>query len=608
MHDSDLWIRMSDGAKLSADVYRPALPDGKPAPGRFPVLLTGTPYNKHATGLNFASDYLVSRGYVQVIFDVRGTGSSEGAWDSFGAREQRDGFEMAEWAGSPDRAWSDGRIGLHGTSYGAITQLLTAAQHPAGVRAAFPIVPSADTYRDVAVTGGQADTSFIPSWLGLVTTLGLLPPTYTPTDPVEAARVLAAHSGGILSFQGNVLLDASTGGDMAYDGPFYRVRSPIEVIDRVRIPTFVVGGWFDLFQRGEPMLYQRLRQNGVPTRLLMGPWYHLTASQGAGLPKDGVPTLPELELRWMDHYVMGAPDPGLEQDVAPVTYFDNGDNHWRTGAGWPFPDVGHRALRLSGPAAPGSPGKLVYDGAGGAPDTLPWNPGTGPCSRSTVQWTAGAGSGTPCETDQRLNDATSLSYDLEVGTSALRLGGPIAAKLFVASDAADGMVTARVEDVAPDGASTQLTAGWQVLSLRALDAAKSVYRQGFLVQPYHPFTQSSKLPVERGVPLQVDVEIFPTAATFLPGHRLRLTLQVADVPHLTAPAPQGVASLGGTLHVYHDAQHRSELVIPVRDAAPFRAAVQGVRKATARKQRRAKHRHVRRHHRKQHAKRHRTSR
>src|SRR5436853_365084 len=55
-HDSDVWIHMSDGAKLSADIYRPATPDGKPAPGRFPVLLTGTPYNKHAPGLNFESD------------------------------------------------------------------------------------------------------------------------------------------------------------------------------------------------------------------------------------------------------------------------------------------------------------------------------------------------------------------------------------------------------------------------------------------------------------------------------------------------------------------------------------------------------------------------
>ena len=41
----------------------------------------------------------------------------------------------------------------------------------------------ADAYRDIAASGGQVDTSFIPTWLGLVTATGLLPPTYSGTDP-----------------------------------------------------------------------------------------------------------------------------------------------------------------------------------------------------------------------------------------------------------------------------------------------------------------------------------------------------------------------------------------------------------------------------------------
>src|SRR4051794_28440767 len=46
-------IRMSDGATLMADVYRPATKSGAPAKGRFPVLLSQTPYNK-ATGATLA--------------------------------------------------------------------------------------------------------------------------------------------------------------------------------------------------------------------------------------------------------------------------------------------------------------------------------------------------------------------------------------------------------------------------------------------------------------------------------------------------------------------------------------------------------------------------
>lgn len=558
---SNIPVTMSDGTVLYVDVIRPASSSGKPLPGRLPVLLTQTPYNKNTPSLNFENDYLVEHGYVQVIADVRGTGSSEGTWDSFGPREQRDGYDLAEW--TRRQRWSDGRIGLHGTSYGAINQFLTSEQDPPGVRAAFPIVPMSDAYRDVTFAGGETNTAFIPLWLGLVTSLGVLPPTYTPSNPAEAARVLVEHTGGALSFQGSQVLDSTTGGNAAYDGPFYDIRSPIDMIRRDHVPTFIVGGWFDLFQRGEPLLFQALRRQHVPTRLLMGPWYHLTA--GDGLPAQGVPTLDELELRWMNHYVKGIADPGLGK-LAPVTYYENGSDKWRTAGGWYAPDVRFRALHLSGPAGIQSPGKLTsqHPAASQKPDTLVYNPATGACSRSTVQWTAGAGSGTPCESDDRVNDATSLSYDLPI-KHALHLLGPMTARIWVSSEGGrDSLLTARVEDVAPNGQSTQMSAGWDTISLRALDRSRTVYDDGLMTMPFHPFTQASVLPVPSGKPVEVDVEIYPTGWDLEPGHTLQLTLQEADVPHLMAPLPTAIESVGATLSIYHDAKHDSELVIPVR--------------------------------------------
>jgi putative CocE/NonD family hydrolase len=554
-------VTMSDGIVLYADVVRPANSKGQALRGRFPVLLTQTPYNKNTPDLNFQDNYLVEHGYVQVIADVRGTGSSEGTWDSFGPREQRDGYDLAEWARR--QPWSDGSIGLHGTSYGAINQFLTAEQDPPGVKAAFPIVPMSDAYRDVTFAGGQVNTAFIPSWLGLVSATGMLPPTYAANNPVEAAHVLVEHSGGALSFQGSQILDSTTGGNAAYDGPFYRVRSPIDKIRRDHVPTFVVGGWFDLFQRGEPLLYQALRREHVPTRLLMGPWYHLTA--GDGLPAQGVPDLNELELRWMDHYVKGIPDPGLKK-LAQVTYYENGSDKWRTAGGWYAPGVRFQALHLSGPASPQSPGSLSRSRVRRSqkPDTLIYNPATGPCSRSTVQWTAGAGAGTPCETDDRVNDATSLSYDLPI-KRALHLLGPMTARLWVSSkDGRDSLITARVEDVSPQGQATQMSAGWDTISLRALNRRKTVWADGMMTQPFHPFTQASVLPVPSGKPVEVDVEIYPMGWDLLPGHTLRLTLQEADAPHLTASLPTALNSVGATLSIYHGSGHDSELVIPAR--------------------------------------------
>ena len=546
--EQDVSITMSDGVVLHADVIHPAN-GGVKAPGRFPVLVTQTPYNKAAPQLNFEDDFLVEHGYVQVIADVRGTGSSEGNWDSFGTREQEDGPEIVEWART--QPWSDGNIGLHGTSYGAINQFFTAARHPAGLKAMFPVVPGADTYRDITASGGQLDTSFIPTWLGLVTALGLAPPTYTASDPVEAARVLAQHVGNPTSFQASTVLSASTGGANAYDNPFYRTRSPIEIVDQVNVPTFIMGGWFDLFQRGEPLLFERLRANHVPTQLVMGPWYHITA--GNGLPADGVPSKDELELRWMDHYVKGLPDDALDTQNAdqPFTYYENGEGHYHHAADYPAPGTHPLVLHLAGNASPGTNGQLTTGAASGGPDMLPWNPTTGVCSRSTAQWTAGAAA-PPCETDDRANDVYGLSYDLPVTGQALHLLGPIDAHLMVTSlNQRDAQITARVEDVAPDGTATQLTAGWQVLSLRAEDDSRARYLDGTLVQPYHPFTQASVLPIDDNA-MPVDVEIFPTAAAIQPGHTLRLTLQPADAPHLTAPLPQALNSAGGVLGFVHD--------------------------------------------------------
>src|SRR5438105_919541 len=132
-------------------------------------------------------------------------------------------------------------VGLHGTSYGAINQLFTAAQQPPGLMSAFPVVPMGDAYRDITFSGGELNTSFIPLWLGLVTGSAAAPSSAT-SDPAEAAHALADHVQGAVNFQGKTVANASVGGSQAYDGPFYQVRSPLNVIDKVRVPTFVVGG------------------------------------------------------------------------------------------------------------------------------------------------------------------------------------------------------------------------------------------------------------------------------------------------------------------------------------------------------------------------------
>ena len=560
-------IKMDDGVVLKADVLRPAGQDGSPARGRFPVLLTQTPYNKNAPRLNFENDYLVQRGYIQVIVDVRGTGASGGHWASFSEREQRDYYATAVWAHK--LAGGNGDVGLYGVSYGAIDQLLTAAQHPPGLKAEFPVLPMGDAYRDVAVSGGQTNTAFIPFWLGLVSGGGGLPPADTASDPAGAATALADHAEGAAAFQAPVVASAVTGQralgyDSAYDNSFYRVRSPLTVIDRIDVPTFVVGGEYDLFQRSEPMIYNALRARHVPTRLLIGPWTHVQGSSGEGLPADGVPGLDQLELRWFDHYLRGRPDPTLDKDVPPVTSYRIGADRYESATAYPPADTRYRTLRLGGSAAPRSPGRLGAAHPRPGTGAIPGGPVACACSESTEQWSAGlAPEESVCTGDHRVNDDVGVAYDLPVRGHPLRIAGTSMARLFVSTDRSDAMLTARIEDVAPDGSVTPLSSGWQVLSLRAVDRSRSTYRDGRLIQPWHPDTRASVLPVESGTVYELDVEIFPTLATVPAGHTLRLALQTVDEPHANAPLPQAGASAGGAVTVHVDGHHRSGLVLGV---------------------------------------------
>jgi putative CocE/NonD family hydrolase len=535
---TDVSIPMSDGVVLKADVHLPA-----GLTGRFPTSLTVTGYGKGGPISTMAAGAdLVGHGYASVIVDDRGTGASEGSWDSWGTRTRADYREVLDWI--VRQPWSDGRVGVTGTSYMGITSLFAAATgHPA-VKGVFAVVPMADAYRDIDFAGGQLNTAFIPHWMGLVTGLG-----YTGGSP----QSVRDHVLGTAQFQVPTVAASATGGDPAYDGPFWRQRSPIEAVDQIKVPTFIVGGLDDLFQRGEPLLYERLAKR-VDARLLLGPWTHIAA--GNGLPRDGVPTVEALRLQWFDQHVRGLD--AHTSCIPKVTQFVRGTDRYESSPSWPVPGLHpvRTYLRTDGTlaATKGTTGGRQYIQA----------PVTGPCTRSTSQWLAGALDQTPCATDNRLGEAGSLTYDSAPMKAPTTINGPIEADVWVSTTGSDASVSVAVSDVAPDGTSRGLTNGLLLASHRAVDRSRSRTLGGQSIQPWHPFTRDRVLPVRAGEPMLLPIEVFPTSATLLPGHRLRITISPYDVPHALPPAPALLSSLGGVVTVLSDAAHPSSVVFPVR--------------------------------------------
>ncbi|WP_431239044.1 CocE/NonD family hydrolase [Mycolicibacterium aichiense] len=189
LKDHDVAVRMRDGVTLRVNVYRP------PGQGPFPVILSVHPYGKDALPrrtrrgwrLNFqfrimnqpspfqissetgweAPDPVawVARGYVVINADARGAGTSDGTGSLLSDDEARDTYDLIEWAGT--QPWSNGRVGMLGVSYLALSQYKSAALQPPHLAAICPWEGFTDAYCDFMTPGGVPERGFSVIWQAL---------------------------------------------------------------------------------------------------------------------------------------------------------------------------------------------------------------------------------------------------------------------------------------------------------------------------------------------------------------------------------------------------------------------------------------------------------
>ncbi len=413
----DVPITMSDGVVLRANIYLPS------STGHYPTVLTVTGYNKNAgtptgecgnspsQGIAGDEPGLAEKGFAVMVLDDRGTGDSGGKWESWGERTQQDYKEVLDWI--QEQGWSDGSVASTGESYMGITSLLLAEADaarvkegkPRAVKAVWADIPMADAYRDVTFQGGSVDTGFIPLWLGLVTVLSDFPPASASENPQEAATVYLEHLIGNAEFSVSHILGAALGEEDAYDGPFYRLRSPVVRASEITVPVVIQGGWWDLFQRGEPLLWESLK-NSKDRVLFMSAHYHVTSGPAYENPN--------IKEEWFSHWLKGTKN-GVQKTPNVNLYPING-THWEHFKKFPLPKTSYERLYLNGESS-GSAPLSVHDGSlASAPpktetgDTAPLLPASSPCSRETAQWTAGAASNPICDTTNNTYEASSLTY------------------------------------------------------------------------------------------------------------------------------------------------------------------------------------------------------
>ncbi len=581
---NDIPVLGAGGTIIRVNEIYPTLADGQPAPGPFPVLMTMTPYGKGQGGSSApgsatapggssptggADNYLVQRGYIEVVEDVRGTGDSGGSFGLFDPIQTQDAIRVLHWAAKLPHA--DGQVGTYGPSYLGIDQLLLAgAVGPhSPLKAIFPMVPANDIYRDTSFMGGLLDAEFSLAYLGLTTTLNQTNPIVDSlSDTGLLAQLLTLeteHSTSVLAYDASLTAGILGGGSQAYDESYWKVRSPETTLANVvhnQIPAYIIGGEFDIFQHGEPLDYAALQNvwahrpmnapmaPNQPTtgryQLIVGPWEHLNASSVDVDP---------LELEWFDTWLKHE-HTGMAATRTPLHYYDLGTGAFDETAHFPFTGATPTRLYLgAGNTLSSAPPPAVA-----TTDTLAWSPAGSICGRSIDQWSMGAvsipaaeaGVLAPCVT----NDApstllpTQVSYTTAPFSRATTLSGPADATIDLSATSTDTELVAELEEVTPDGSAFPITEGALDGRLRAVDAARSWVSHGITLLPYHPYTRASSAPVVPGQVTQYQVEIFPTLITIAPGDRLRLTISSVDTPHLL-PIPQDLSQMVGGIYTIH---------------------------------------------------------
>ena len=151
-----------------------------------------------------------------------------------------------------------------------------------------------------------------------------------------------------------------------------------------------------------------------------------------------------------------------------------------------------------------------------------------------------------------------LTFSTPPMTEPLEITGPVAAKLFVSSDTTDAdlFLVLRVFDpagkevvfIGSNDPRTPVGLGWLRASHRKLDPAQSL--------PHRPWHSHDELqPLTPGVPVELDVEIWPTSIVVPPGYRLALTVRGKDYEYdgtdaAPAHAPYTMKGVGPFTHTH----------------------------------------------------------
>jgi predicted acyl esterase len=505
--EQDVPIEVSDGNVLRANVFRPD------APGRFPVVMAQGVYGKDVhfeDAFKMQWDQLIGTypelcsngstgrylrwetadperwvpdGFVIIQVDSRGAGKSPGYLDPRSPREIVDYYDTIEWAAA--QPWSNGKVGLLGISYYAVTQWRVATLRPPHLAAICPWEGYVDYYRDSTHHGGILSSGFANYWwpkqcLAVQHGNGESPHRDRLTgglmngEPLSVASLTANRT----DYPADILRHN-------LDSAWWRERTPL--LERINVPVFSAGNW------GGPGMHLRGNIEGFLGVASREKW--LSLHVGKHWESFYLPEYVAMQKRFFNYFLRGEQNGWDKEPCVKLVVRDPRGNRMRSGNDFPLPQTKPTIYYLDAksrtlcPDAPSNQSQAIYEAMG---------PG--------VHFSTG-----PFAEDTEFN-------------------GFICAKLWVSSSTTDMDVfaTLRVFDendkeLIINGAHemTPVAKGWLRVSQRKLDPARST-----AWRPFHAHDEVQKL--TPGEIYEIDVEIWPTSFVFPKGYRMVLSVMGKD--------------------------------------------------------------------------------
>jgi putative CocE/NonD family hydrolase len=584
----DVMVSARDGVKLATDIYRPAK-SGVPTEERLPVLLHRTPYDKSAPATIDIAKTLAKHGYVVVIQDTRGRHQSQGVFEKYYVYDAYDGYDTIEWAAK--LPYSNGKVGMFGTSYAAHTQADASKLNP----------PHLSTM--VLNMGGMSN-----AWnhsvrydgafeMGRQLTWAWEQALADTKDPVAKAMLskenefdwytaLPLRKGlsplSIEPVYESYYVDEATRSDYSSYWVTLGMQWEKYYAQTADVPMLHIGGWYDIYLRGTIENFHKLSEmKRSPERLMIGPWTHHGDTFDYAGDVDFGPDAAikdfdtDFHLRWFDFYLKG-----MQTSVAtqsPVHYFlmGTGDGHkdkqgrlyhggkWQEAQTWP--------------PAPSKPTMFYLHGDGSLSENAPT---VSESASTTFQFdpshpvpTIGGG------VSKRLKDGAydqrerpdmpgskapflplrSRSDVLVFETEPLKVdvtvAGPVTVTLHASSTGLDTDFTAKLVDVYPPSKDFP-----QGFDMNLTD--------GILRASYRDDSKTRRL-LKPGELYTLTIRPFDTANVFKKGHRIRVDISSSNFPRFDVNPNTG-EPLGNSRRllvvdntVFHDAKHASAIQLSI---------------------------------------------